>query len=232
MVNLIEIIRTECVPNRHCMLTVFDENSESGFLYFKDAQLIEVNTGKLWGVHALGEIFKWQLSSYTLGELPMGIKRSLWDPLDKLVEQFAGEGAGAGLIDLAKDVQDEQSSSLAPSFQLDESSPLTPLLASLQQLAGFQALFQEESGSLIKLFGKSPLTTLSPDWFDDFYKKVDAMSEGLGAGLLLEWYMELELCRVWKFNYGLYQLILLADLESDPDDFEDSCRSLIKEVVQ
>lgn len=233
MYSLIEIIRTECVPNRNCMLTVFDQNAESGFLYFKDTQLIEVNTGKLWGIHALGEIFKWQITSFTIGELPIGIKRSLWDPLDKLLEKFAGEGAAAGLMDLLQEGSDGQMEGMAAaSIQLDETSPLAPFVESVQQLPGFHALFQEDQNSLVKLVGKSPISAMNPEWFDDFYSKTDIMSESLGAGLLLDWYIELESCRVWKIEGGLYKLIIMSDLDSDPDDFEQNCRSLLKEVVQ
>jgi len=232
MVHLIEIIRTECVPSRNCMLTVFDNAGESGFLYFKDAQLIEVNTGKLWGIHALGELFKWHLSSYTLGELPMGIKRSLWDPLDKLLEQFAGEGAAAGLMDLVRHMPEGGATGPIPSMRLHEASPLAPLVERIQQVPGFLALYQEDQGSLVKLSGKAPVAAMTPEWFDDFYAKTGVMSDSLGSGILIEWFLEVELCRLWKIHRGLYQLIVFSDLESDADDFEEACRTLIAEVVQ
>ncbi|NJK92440.1 MAG: hypothetical protein HC904_11770 [Blastochloris sp.] len=231
MTDLIDIIRTECVPNRNCMLTVFDHYGESGFLYFKDAQLIEVNTGKLWGNHALGEVFKWRLSSYTLGELPIGIKRSLWDPLDKLIEQFAGEGAAAGLMDLLRDLPDGATGPI-PTLRLHETSPLAPLAERIQAVPGFLALFQEEQGSLVKLAGRTPVAAMTPEWFDDFYAKTAVMSDSLGSGLLLEWFLDLEVCRLWKIQRGLYHLIVISDLESDADEFEETCRTLVAEVVQ
>jgi hypothetical protein len=214
------------------MLTVFDHAGESGFLYFKDAQLVEVNAGKLWGVHALGELFKWRLSSYTLGELPMGIKRSLWDPLDKLLEQFAGEGAAAGLMEMVREMPEGGNTGLIPSMRLPEASPLAPLVERIQQVPGFLALYQEDHGSLVKLQGKSPISSMTPEWFDDFYAKSAIMSDSLGSGILMEWFLEVEMCRLWKIHRGLYHLILFSDLEGDPDDFEEACRALIAEVVQ
>jgi hypothetical protein len=216
------------------MLTVFDHAGESGFLYFKDAQMIEVNTGKLWGNHALGELFKWQLSSHTLGELPMGIKRSLWDPLDKLLEQFAGEGAAAGIMDLVRDMPDVEAylTGAVPSLRLSEASPLVPLVERIQLVTGFLALYQEDQGSLVKLAGKPPVAAMTSEWFSEFYAKTDVMADSLGSGMLLEWFLEVERCRLWKIQCGLYQLILFSDLECDVDEFEETCRALIAEVIQ
>jgi hypothetical protein len=214
------------------MLTVFDYSGESGFLYFKDAQLIEVNTGKLWGVHALGHIFAWNLSSYTLGELPMGIKRSLWDPLDRLLEQFAGEGAAAGLMDMVRQMPERELTGPIPLMKLHESSPLAPLVEAISKVPGFLALYQEEQGNLVKLAGKNPSASVTPEWFDEFYNKTSIMGDSLGSGMLIEWFLELESCRIWKIHVGLYQLIVFSGLDCEADDFEENSRALIKEVVQ
>jgi hypothetical protein len=74
---LTELIQNETLPQRNCMLTVFDISGESVFLYFKDSQLIEVNSGKNWGIKALSQVFAWKVNSYAVGELPVGIKRTL-----------------------------------------------------------------------------------------------------------------------------------------------------------
>ena len=80
-----DIIRDECLPMRDCMLTLQDFTGEAAFLYFKDSELIEANYAALWGKDALAQILMWQLSGYNVAPLPLGIKRSLWEPLETLM---------------------------------------------------------------------------------------------------------------------------------------------------
>src|SRR5471030_2074775 len=83
--SLEEIIRKECLPLRDCMLTITDANGEAAFLYFKEGELIEANYAALWGKEALGQIVGWKLDDYTVAPLPLGIKRSLWDQVELLL---------------------------------------------------------------------------------------------------------------------------------------------------
>ena len=80
-----EIIRQECLPLRDCMLTLTDANGEAAFLYFKEGELIEANYAALWGKEALAQIVTWKLEDRTVAPLPLGIKRSLWDRLEYLL---------------------------------------------------------------------------------------------------------------------------------------------------
>src|ERR1700683_5115387 len=80
-----DIIRQECLPLRDCMLTVTDANGEAAFLYFKEGELIEANYAALWGKEALAQIISWKLADSTVAPLPLGIKRSLWDQIEFLL---------------------------------------------------------------------------------------------------------------------------------------------------
>src|SRR5471032_2987499 len=83
--SLEEIILRECLPLRDCMLTITDPAGEAAFLYFKEGELIEANYAALWGKEALAQIITWKLAESTVAPLPLGIKRSLWDPIEFLL---------------------------------------------------------------------------------------------------------------------------------------------------
>jgi len=222
---LIEIIKNEALPHRNCMLTIFDPNGDSGFLYFKDAQLIEVNAGKVWGVKALELLFTWQISTFAVGELPVGIKRTLWEPLDRMLEQFAGVGAAAGLMDMVRQMPDENA--LTPAPQMRVNDPMAAQIKKFSALPGFKAVFREEIAEVILLAGQG-VDALSADWFQDFLEKVDALGASLGAGILSEWFLEFDEFRVWRFSTAGRPLIIFSDMSAMPDEFEDGCRAVLE----
>ncbi len=47
--------------------------------------MIEANYAALWGKEALAQIVSWKLAERTVAPLPLGIKRSLWDQLEFLL---------------------------------------------------------------------------------------------------------------------------------------------------
>jgi hypothetical protein len=93
--SLEEIIRKECLPLRDCMLTVTDSTGEAAFLYFKEGELIEANYSALWGKEALAQIITWKLADSTIAPLPLGIKRSLWDQIEFLLNPGLAATASA-----------------------------------------------------------------------------------------------------------------------------------------
>lgn len=222
---LIELIRNDALPQRNCMLTVFDPNGDSGFLYFKDAQLIEVNVGKIWGLKALEQIFSWQISTYTVGELPVGIKRTLWEPLDRMVEQFAGTEAAAGLMDVVRHLPENEGMAMASDPHATD--PMSMLIQKVCELSGFLVVYREEEAGVRLLAGSPVVAALSPDWFSDFLGKIGVLGESLGGGIMSEWYLELDMCRVWRFSTYTQPLIIFADLEVMPDEFEENCRAIL-----
>jgi hypothetical protein len=227
MLNLIEIIKNDCISERHCMLTLYNEQGDSGFLYFKEAQLIEVNAGKLWGKEALGMIVQWSLTSHNISELPRGIKRTIWEPLDQifseLVDVESGQSLGQAIGQLQMDDLDESFSNAAPALQ----DPITPMVRQLEAIPGFLAVFKEYGNEVRQLSGGIPSNSLSTDWFEQFTSRAREMGEGLGAGMLREWYMEVEECRVWYIAANETNLFIFSSTEGMVDDFETALREVL-----
>src|SRR5277367_4022140 len=111
--TLEEVIRKECLPLRDCMLTITDANGEAAFLYFKEGELIEANYAALWGKEALAQIIGWNLAERTVAPLPLGIKRSLWDQIEFLLNPGLAATASGKLPVL-------------PAFRAQKSEPASP----------------------------------------------------------------------------------------------------------
>src|SRR5271168_273378 len=125
--SLEEIIRKECLPLRDCMLTITDANGEAAFLYFKEGELIEANYSALWGKEALAQIVSWKLADSTVAPLPLGIKRSLWDQIEFLLNPgLAATASGKLLGRSSGPIFNAQS--LTPSSPFDRFKAITGLL--------------------------------------------------------------------------------------------------------
>src|SRR5258708_4696247 len=111
--SLDEIIRKECLPLRDCMLTITDASGEAAFLYFKEGELIEANYAALWGKDALAQIVRWQLAERTVAPLPLGIKRSLWDQIEFLLNPSMATTSSGKLAGL-------------PAFNAQKTAPSSP----------------------------------------------------------------------------------------------------------
>src|SRR5271154_1457767 len=98
--TLEDIIRKECLPLRDCMLTITDAHGEAAFLYFKEGELIEANYAALWGKEALAQIAPWKLADFAVAPLPLGIKRSLWDPIEFLLNPGSAASASGRISKL------------------------------------------------------------------------------------------------------------------------------------
>jgi hypothetical protein len=228
--ELVEIIKVDCIPERNCMLTVFDESGESGFLYFKDSQLIEVNTGKLWGKKALEAVFTWRMENYSIGELPLGIKRTLWEPLDKMIEEIAGEGSAEGLMDVFKQLPSEERVSKAAAYSLAEDDPLGPVIKQLREAKGCLAVWRQKEGGTEAVAGESPTPAISPEWVSQFGRRIQEVGDTLGAGLSEGWLLEIAECRIWCVPIGEAQLIIFASHEVEQDVFEEEMRNILMEL--
>ncbi|MEM6822792.1 MAG: hypothetical protein AAF558_12735 [Verrucomicrobiota bacterium] len=226
MLNLIEIVKNECISARNCMLSLYNEQGDSGFLYFKEAQLIEVNAGKLWGKEALAKIVGWMLSSYTITELPRGIKRTIWEPLDQIFAELVGQDSASSIGEVIGKLQMddlEESAPIAPALH----DPLAPLVKSLEQLPGFLAVFKEVGNEIRPLAGTMPSKSLSTDWFPQFTERSRHLGEGLGAGMLREWFIEVDECRIWYVPAGESNIIIFSSVDGMVEDFEQGFRVLL-----
>ncbi|NJL19371.1 MAG: hypothetical protein HC901_03655 [Bdellovibrionaceae bacterium] len=183
MHNLLEIIRDECLPQRNCMLTIYNVEGDSAFLYFKDAQLIEVNTGKCWGKEALQVIATWVIVSFDRSELPLGIKRTLWESLDNLFTEVLGAEGAAGLAEYVRSlpVSPYEEALQEPALLLPN-DPLAPVIAALKEIEGFKAVYREDRNEVRLVGGESVYQALSTEWSSSLGRRSRMLGGGLGRG--------------------------------------------------
>jgi len=225
MHNLIDIIKLECLPRRSCMLTLFDAQNDSAFLYFKEAQLIEVNAGTFWGKEALAVILNWEINSYDLGDLPMGIKRTIWESLDSIIEELvnreAAQEVGQAIRSLT--VEDAPTPSQDLSALKDD---IQPFIDHFSAIPGFLSLYKAVGDRVRLLAGKAPIRSISAEWFSQFTDRVARLGENLSAGVLVEWYLEVDEFRVWRLEVDGHVIYLVSDVHSSPEEFESAFREV------
>lgn len=205
--TLVEIIEQDCLPNRNCMLTVQDEKGETGFLYFKDAQLIEVNYGGMWGVDALARIMRWNLETHALAELPMGIKRSLWDPIEVLI---------------AKVNEDPLLGASPGTAAVDPDAEGNALHLMLQQVPGFLAVFEKSSDGYDHGCGDAGIP-LTPAMLSDLDDQGAVFGSGLGAGYSTQWAFETGTHRVIRIASQTKAVVVVGDSRMLGEEFEADC---------
>ncbi len=226
MHNLIDIIKLECLPRRSCMLTLYDTNSDNAFLYFKEAQLIEVNAGTFWGKDALKMVFGWEISSYDMDALPMGIKRTIWESLDVIIEELVSREVAEDVGQAMRSI--EAGDAPTPSTDLSGlRDTLQPYIDQLAVLPGFVALYKAHHEKARLLAGKAPTSAVSAEWFSQFTDRVLRLGDSLSAGALLSWYLEVNDFRVWRIEIEGEVVYLMSDFESSPDEFETAFQEVI-----
>src|SRR5471030_749405 len=141
--SLEEIIRKECLPLRDCMLTIIDASGEAAFLYFKEGELIEANYAALWGKDALAQIVAWKLAERTVAPLPLGIKRSLWDQIEFLLNPGLATSSG------------KLAARPGPSFNAQKITPSSPF-DRFKAIDGLHKMVQIERGKETLLFEADP----------------------------------------------------------------------------
>lgn len=211
--KLVDLIRDECLPRRTCMLTVASQVGDTGFVYFQDGDIIESNTGNLWGEKALATILHWNLTSYDLYELPLGIKRSLWEPVEDLITKLINQPPPAGLAPSPAATAAEE---LFSQLQID-----------IQALAGFLCLWERELGAFRITAGESPLPYLTTSWFDEIDHQASIFGNSLDSGPLRRWAFESDQFRLIKLQHGSREIIVLADKLTSEDEFERDCSTIL-----
>ena len=217
--NLVEIIQGECIPRRNCMLTVQATNGDTGFIYFKEAQIIEANCGGLWGAKAFELIFYWPLASHQITEAPLGIKRTLWESFDELVAQIqATRTAELSAQTLAS--EDEM-----PYLETSAS----PLQSEIQVLPGFCGLFEKRTYGFYELTsGFVPAETITAEWLEDFEKQSSDFGQSLDSGPLIQWSIEVNQFKILKLHSPELQIVVIADAQGLSEDFEGECEAALK----
>jgi hypothetical protein len=214
VLSLEQIIRSECIPSLDCMLTITDEDGEAAFLYFKEGELVEANFASLWGRDALAEILKWRICARAIAPLPLGIKRSLWDPLEQLLNPGAPITASGRVIASPKFKTRHLTNPAAPGAL--ERYKNIPNLLKMVELSrqGETILFQ---ASLEK--GVSAEET---QWLAEFASRVRAVGETLGFGSCDKWTIETDKNQIVGFAREDKFLALVRRKDAMQDDLESA----------
>jgi hypothetical protein len=211
-----DIIRQECLPQRDCMLTLTDANGEAAFLYFKEGELIEANYAALWGKEALAQIVTWKLEDRTIAPLPLGIKRSLWDRLEYLLNPSLAPTA-SGKLPAMPAVRAES----GPASPFDRFKAV-PNLLKMVYLEG-------DKESVIFESAKEGAESENTAWLADFTQRVKAVGETLGFGACDRWTLDTDRYQAVGLSHEENFIALLRRKEAVPDALETVVTKIIEE---
>jgi hypothetical protein len=206
--SLEEIIRQECLPLRDCMLTITDANGEAAFLYFKEGELIEANYAALWGKDALAQIVTWKLEEHTVAPLPLGIKRSLWDQIEFLLNPGLAPTASGKLPVL-------------PAFPARKSSPASPF-DRFKNIPGLLKIVQIEGETQKSVHegGVNKADTEATEWLNEFAQRVRSVGDTLGFGTCEKWTIDTERYQVVGLRYDESFIAMLRRKDAAQEDLE------------
>jgi len=215
--SLEEIIRKECLPLRDCMLTITDANGEAAFLYFKEGELIEANYAALWGKEALAQIISWKLAEKTVAPLPLGIKRSLWDQLEFLLNPAMAPTASGKLP-------------VIPAFNAQKLGPASPF-DRYKAIAGLLKLVHIEKGKAKPVYeseeAKASGESENTDWLVEFADRVKSVGDTLGFGSCEKWTIDTERYQVVGLCHDESFIALLRRKDAVQDDLEAAVNAVI-----
>lgn len=211
--SLEHVIRQDCQPAGDCMLTVTDDTGEAGFLYFKEGELIEANFSSLWGKDALGEILKWRITGRALAPLPLGIKRSLWEPLETLL--YPGTtGSKSGSLPTASSSKTPKASTVPIQGGLDRFRNIPNLLRMVEiGRDGEVVLFEAPAER-----GEQEET----QWLVDFAGRVRAVGETLGFGACEKWTIDTDKSQIVGFRHDEKLVAVLRRKDAMQEDLESA----------
>jgi hypothetical protein len=213
--SLETIIRKECLPLRDCMLTVTDANGEAAFLYFKEGELIEANYAALWGKDALAQIVTWKLAERTIAPLPLGIKRSLWDQLEYLLNPGLTATASGKLP-------------ILPSFHSQKLTPSSPF-SRFKAIPNLLKIVQIERGKETVLHegGTAPGDTENTEWLVEFSDRIKSVGDTLGFGACERWTADTEKYQVVGLSHESSVIALVRRKDAMQDDLEVAVNSVL-----
>lgn len=216
--SLEEIIRKECLPLRDCMLTITDGTGEAAFLYFKEGELIEANYAALWGKEALAQIVGWKLADRTVAPLPLGIKRSLWDQIEFLLNPGLAATASGKIPPRA-----------GPVFHAQKTAPSSPF-DRFKAIAGLLKMVQIERGKETVLYD-APNADGDADntaWLVEFTERAKSVGDTLGFGTCEKWTVETEKYQVFGLNHDQSFIVLLRGKENFQDDLDAAVEAVLE----
>ncbi len=211
--TLEDIIRKECLPLRDCMLTITDTNGEAAFLYFKEGELIEANYAALWGKEALAQINAWKLADFAVAPLPLGIKRSLWDQIEVLLNPGAPITASGRLA-------------ARPTFAAQMLGPSSPF-ERFRSIPGLLKMVQIEKGKTTVLYEAETEEPENTDWISEFSDRSKAVGDTLGFGACEKWTIDTDRYQVVGLNHDDGFLILLRRKDASQEDLETAVNEIL-----
>ncbi len=211
-----EIIREECLPLGDCMLTVTDAHGEVGFLYFKEGELIEANYSALWGKDALAEIVNWKLNGQTIAPLPLGIKRSLWDKLEFLLNPGLVPTLSGKLP--AAPARPSRSAAASPFNRFKSIPHLLKLI-----------YLDAESESIILDASLGNAEIEQTEWLREFAGQVKAVGDTLGFGSCEKWVVATENYEIVGLSHDTSFITLIRGRDAAEEDLESVVNKLIDE---
>jgi hypothetical protein len=215
--TLEEIIRKECLPLRDCMLTITDATGEAAFLYFKEGELIEANYAALWGKEALAQIVTWKLADRTVAPLPLGIKRSLWDQIEFLLNP--GLDASAS---------DKLAGRSGPVFNAQKTTPSSPF-DRFKAIPGLLKMVQIERGAGNVLYEDAAAEgdAENTEWLSEFSDRAKSVGDTLGFGICEKWTVDTERYQVVGLNHDEGFIVLLRRKDAFQEDLDAAVNAVI-----
>ena len=211
--SLEEIIRKDCLPLRDCMLTITDANGEAAFLYFKEGELIEANYAALWGKEALAQIVTWKLADSTVAPLPLGIKRSLWDQIEFLLNPGLAATASGKL-------------GARPNFTAQKASPSTPF-DRFKAINGLMKMIQIERGKENVLYVAPEGEGEGTAWLAEFADRAKSVGDTLGFGVCEKWTIDTEKYQVVGLNHDESFIVLMRRKDDVQDDLDAAVNAVL-----
>jgi hypothetical protein len=198
------------------MLTITDANGEAAFLYFKEGELIEANYAALWGKDALAQIITWKLSENTVAPLPLGIKRSLWDKLEFLLNP--------GLV-----ATTSGKLPVLPAFHAQKTGPSSPY-DRYKAIAGLLKLLYLQRGKITVVYQDTAnkAEAENTDWLVEFADRVKSVGDTLGFGSCEKWTIDTEKYQVVGLSHDEGYVALLRRKDAYQDDLEAAVNAVIE----
>jgi hypothetical protein len=208
-----DIIRTECIPQRDCMLTITDDTGEAAFLYFKEGELIEANYAALWGKEALAQIAPWNLGDFAVAPLPLGIKRSLWDPVDVLLNPGAAMTASGRIA-------------ARPTFHVEKVTTASPF-ERFRAIGGLLKMIQIERTKTTVIFEAEGEEVEATEWLNEFSERAKAVGDTLGFGACEKWTIDTDRYQVVGLNHDESFIVLLRRRDPHGDDLDTAVNQVL-----
>ncbi len=221
--SLEHIIRKECAPVLDCMLTITDSAGEAAFLYFKEGELVEANYASLWGKDALAEILTWKITARAIASLPLGIKRSLWEPLEVLLHPDV-KVSGSGRLSTA-------TSPIFKTRRLGGSGPLgnsgIDRFKNIPNLLKIVEIGRESETTLFEAGGE---TSEDTEWLVEFAGRVRAVGDTLGFGICDKWTIETDRNQIVGLARDDKFIALVRRRDAMQEDLETAVSSLAEDI--